>query len=47
MKTAPPFLKAYLIYAFVLAILFLVFFSYFEPARMVALTNMLWAMCGW
>jgi len=47
MKTTPPFLKAYLIYAIALAILFGVFMSYLEPARMVALTNMLWAMCGW
>jgi multisubunit Na+/H+ antiporter MnhB subunit len=28
-------------------ILFLVFMAYFAPDMMVALTNQVWAMCGW
>lgn len=28
-------------------ILLLVFMAYFAPDMMVALTNQVWAMCGW
>jgi hypothetical protein len=34
-------------YSFTLFILLLIFSAYFAPDMMVALTNQVWAMCGW
>jgi hypothetical protein len=34
-------------YGFTLFILLLIFSAYFAPDMMVALTNQVWAMCGW
>jgi hypothetical protein len=37
----------WLFYLLAILILGLIFFSYFAPDMMVAITNSVWAMCGW
>jgi hypothetical protein len=37
----------WLFYGFTLFVLLLIFSAYFAPDMMVALTNQVWAMCGW
>jgi uncharacterized integral membrane protein len=34
-------------YGFVLFVLLFVFSMYFAPDMMVAVTNQVWALCGW
>jgi uncharacterized integral membrane protein len=34
-------------YGFVLFVLLFVFLMYFSPDMMVAVTNQVWALCGW
>jgi hypothetical protein len=34
-------------YSFVLFILLLIFSAYYAPDMMVAVTNQVWALCGW
>jgi uncharacterized integral membrane protein len=34
-------------YGFVLLVLLFVFSMYFAPDMMVAVTNQVWALCGW
>ncbi len=46
MRIEPFFLKSILI-VLISVVLLLVFMSYFAPEMMVALTNQVWAMCGW
>jgi hypothetical protein len=40
-------LKQLLLYGFALLVLLLIFSAYFAPEMMVALTNQVWALCGW
>jgi hypothetical protein len=37
----------WIFYGFTFSILLLIFSAYFAPDMMVALTNQVWAMCGW
>ncbi|MGV0981486.1 MAG: hypothetical protein ACOYB0_03905 [Polynucleobacter sp.] len=37
----------WLLYLFGIIILGMIFFAYFAPDMMVAVTNSVWAMCGW
>jgi hypothetical protein len=37
----------WVLYSFTLFVLLLIFSAYFAPDMMVALTNQVWAMCGW
>ncbi len=37
----------WLFYGATLIVLLLIFSTYFAPDMMVALTNQVWAMCGW
>ncbi|MBU3586277.1 hypothetical protein ICN30_00305 [Polynucleobacter sp. 31A-FELB] len=37
----------WLLYPFAIIILGMIFFAYFAPDMMVAITNSVWAMCGW
>ncbi len=46
MRIQPFFLKSIWI-VLIGVVLLLVFMSYFTPEMMVALTNQVWAMCGW
>ena len=34
-------------YCFVLLALLLIFLSYYAPDMMIAMTNQVWAFCGW
>jgi hypothetical protein len=34
-------------YSFALLILLLVFSAYYAPDMMLAMTNQVWALCGW
>jgi hypothetical protein len=34
-------------YLFVALVLGIIFTAYFAPETMVAITNQVWAMCGW
>jgi uncharacterized integral membrane protein len=34
-------------YGFALIVLLLIFVSYYAPDMMVAMTNQVWAFCGW
>jgi len=45
-KTKPAFWKI-ISYGFVLIALLLIFSTYFAPDMMVAITNQVWALCGW
>ena len=36
-----------IVYGFVLLILLLVFSAYYAPDMMIAMTNQIWALCGW
>ena len=40
-------LRQLLLYSFVLLVLLLIFSAYFAPDMMVAITNQVWALCGW
>lgn len=42
-----PFLAKTIAIILIGVILLLVFMAYFAPDMMVALTNQVWAMCGW
>jgi hypothetical protein len=37
----------WVLYSFTLFVLLLIFSAYFAPDMMVALTNQVWALCGW
>jgi hypothetical protein len=37
----------WMFYSFTLLVLLVTFSAYFAPDMMVALTNQVWAMCGW
>ena len=37
----------WIFYSATLIVLLLIFSAYFAPDMMVALTNQVWAMCGW
>lgn len=37
----------WLLYPLAIIILGMIFFAYFAPDMMVAITNSVWAMCGW
>jgi len=45
-KTKPAFWKI-ISYGFILFVLLLIFSLYFAPDMMVAVTNQVWALCGW
>ncbi|MBU3557855.1 hypothetical protein ICN18_09465 [Polynucleobacter sp. Ross1-W9] len=45
-KTRPAFWKI-ISYGFVLFALLFIFSMYFAPDMMVAVTNQVWALCGW
>jgi len=45
-KAMPPLWKI-ISYGFVLFALLLIFSLYFAPDMMVAVTNQVWALCGW
>jgi len=34
-------------YSFTLFVLLLIYSAYFAPDMMVAITNQVWALCGW
>ncbi len=36
-----------LLYTFMLLVLVTIFAAYFAPEMMIAITNSVWAMCGW
>ena len=40
-------LSPWFAYPFIGVVLFLVFSSYFAPDMMIAITNQVWALCGW
>jgi len=40
-------LKQLLLYSFALLVLLLIFSAYFAPDMMIAITNQVWALCGW
>jgi hypothetical protein len=40
-------LRQLLLYSFALAVLLLIFSAYFAPDMMIAITNQVWALCGW
>jgi hypothetical protein len=40
-------LGQWVFYSVTLFILLLIFSAYFAPDMMVALTNQVWALCGW
>jgi hypothetical protein len=40
-------ISQWLLYPLAIIILGMIFFSYFAPDMMVAITNSVWAMCGW
>jgi hypothetical protein len=40
-------LRQLLLYSFALLVLLLIFSAYFAPDMMVAITNQVWALCGW
>lgn len=40
-------IKQALIYLLALLVLGTIFTAYFAPETMVAITNQVWAMCGW
>ena len=42
-----PTLWKLIAYGFALLILLAIFSSYFAPDMMVAITNQVWALCGW
>jgi hypothetical protein len=44
---AKLYIPQWLLYVFAMIILGLIFLSYFAPDVMVAITNSVWAMCGW
>jgi hypothetical protein len=37
----------WLIYLLMGGVLFFIFTSYFAPDMMIAITNQIWALCGW
>jgi hypothetical protein len=45
--TKNNFLLIALSYLFVALVLGIIFIAYFAPETMVAITNQVWAMCGW
>jgi hypothetical protein len=40
-------LKQLLLYSFALLVLLFIFSAYFAPDMMIAITNQVWALCGW
>jgi hypothetical protein len=40
-------LSQWIFYSAILFVLLLIFSTYFAPDMMVALTNQVWALCGW
>ncbi|QWD86092.1 hypothetical protein AOC19_04345 [Polynucleobacter asymbioticus] len=40
-------LSQWLFYFVLIIALGIIFFAYFAPDMMVAITNSVWAMCGW
>jgi hypothetical protein len=40
-------LSQWLAYSFAIITLGIIFSAYFAPDMMVAITNSVWAMCGW
>ncbi len=36
-----------ILYCFALLVLLLIFSSYYAPDMMIAMTNQVWALCGW
>lgn len=47
MMIIQPYLLKSAVIIFIGMILLLVFMAYFAPEMMVALTNQVWALCGW
>ena len=45
--TRNQFIWRVITYGFALLVLLLVFVSYYAPDMMVAMTNQVWAFCGW
>jgi hypothetical protein len=37
----------WLIYLLMGGVLFFIFIAYFAPDMMIAITNQVWALCGW
>ena len=42
-----PAVRKFISYGFALFVLLFVFSMYFAPDMMVAVTNQVWALCGW
>jgi hypothetical protein len=40
-------LSQWVFYSFTLFVLLVIFSAYFAPEMMVAITNQVWALCGW
>ena len=47
LSNTKPTLWKIIFYGFVLFALLFIFSMYFAPEMMVAVTNQLWALCGW
>jgi len=47
LKRQNPSVWKSIAYGFALLILLLIFSAYYAPDMMVAITNQVWALCGW